>query len=154
MSNACKAKTALGRRCKLRTKTNNQYCWVHLTKYYGVKIAPGISGRGLFATRHFPPRTPIVPYTGKIYKQQHEGDYVVEVGGNRFIDASDPLRSGIARFANSCRPIDVKHKLCKGNNSDFVKKGPTNTVNIVSNKNIYPDQEIFVSYGRDYWRFK
>ena len=69
---------------------------------------------------------------------------------NKWIDA---YRSkDLAGFANECRNVDKKAGKCKGNNLKFSKNRRNGKVNLVSTKNIQPNEELYVPYGREYWQ--
>ena len=53
-------------------------------------------------------------------------------------------------FANECRNVDKRAGKCKGNNLKFSENRRNKTVNLVSTKNIQPNEELYVPYGRDY----
>jgi hypothetical protein len=76
------------------------------------------------------------------------------------LDPSQDVKSPyytIAQFANDClgstsrfmRDIDRKSQSCNSNNARMVEVN--RRVFVVAERDIYPDEEIFVRYGRSYW---
>jgi SET domain-containing protein len=111
------------------------------------------SGKGLFTKKFIPKGTRIVEYKGKItaWKDVKDEDgrngYIFYVNRNHVINAL-PVKSALARYANDARGI-VKIKGLT-NNCDYV----TDRLNayIESKKDIPAGSEIFVDYGKDYWK--
>ena len=90
----------------------------------------------------------IIPYSGKESSSPIEGDYVLQIGKNKWIDAYQS--NNLAGFANECRNTDKKAGKCKGNNLKFSENRKNKTANLVSTKSIQPNEELFVPYGKDY----
>lgn len=107
------------------------------------------AGLGLFTTIDRLPSRPIVGYEGKIIHNHTDRNnhYVLELGPNKFIDASDP-NSGVGRYANSVRARD---RLLT-NNAKYTLNRRTNSANITAKKKIKKGSEIYVSYGRQFWK--
>lgn len=103
-------------------------------------------GDGLFAMRDFKKDENIVEYIGEVlteeqFKTRYSDDkpaYVLDLN-NSILDASDVRKSNFARYAN--------HKPMSQANARFTK-----TAWLRATKAIYKGQEIFVDYGRDYWK--
>ena len=70
------------------------------------------------------------------------------------IDADNPVRHSVARYANDCRTINKQSGQCKGNNARLSVNAEARKGWIVATKTIHPGDEIFVSYGRRYWTVK
>ena len=156
----CIAHTLSGSRCK-RTTCRSQYCFQHLAKEKGVKIAEskirllqpdgtlGKTGLGLFATKDFAKNRPIVPYEGEVFHMDpgHDSGYVLQVARDRWIDAR--RTNSIGRYSNSCRRVNQRRGECSGNNGKFTRHQPW--PNLTASKKIKKGQEIVSSYGRTYF---
>jgi SET domain-containing protein len=103
-------------------------------------------GTGLFAYRDIPKDKVIIEYKGEIiskreldrrYPNETDARYVLKLGKDKYIDASDTSKSNMARYAN--------HKPKKSANAIFTTRG-----NIKSIKPIKAGQEIFLYYGRGF----
>lgn len=100
------------------------------------------AGNGLFATKNFRKDQVIIPYKGErltlaAKERKYPNDdakYLFQLGKNSFIDAADPSKSNLARYAN--------HKPFAEANAKLTTKG-----NITAKKAIKAGSEIFVSYG-------
>ncbi len=115
---------------------------------YGVSVheskIPG-AGMGLFADKDFKKNQVIMPYTGEYLtlKQKikrypkNDAKYLFQLSDNVFIDAVDPKKSSLARYAN--------HKPARFANAKLTSKG-----NITAIKVIKSGSEIFVNYGRSF----
>ncbi len=111
------------------------------------------AGKGLFTTKAIPKGTRIIEYTGKrsTWKEVKDDDgkngYIFYINRNNVIDAR-PNKRAYARYANDARGlVRVKGIV---NNSDYVVDGLK--CYIESTKDIPAGAEIFVDYGRDYWK--
>ena len=111
------------------------------------------AGKGLFTSKDIPKGTRIIEYTGKrtTWKDVQDDDgrngYIFYINKNHVIDAR-PSKRAYARYANDARGlVRVKGLL---NNSDYVVDGLK--CYIESKKDIPAGSEIFVDYGRDYWK--
>jgi SET domain-containing protein len=111
------------------------------------------SGKGLFTKKFIPKGTRIVEYKGRIstWKDVKDEDgkngYIFYVTRNHVIDGRPALKA-LARYANDARGL-VKIKGIT-NNSDYVTDGLK--AYIESKKDIPAGSEIFVDYGKDYWK--
>ena len=114
------------------------------------------SGKGLFAKRDFKKGEFICKFTGEIIDSDEL--YKRDIGGPRshyFIDMGnktlDVYKSkGLARYANDAEGL-TKIK-GKKNNSSIYMDDDEKYVYIAATKNIKAGEEIFVSYGKDYWK--
>jgi len=111
------------------------------------------SGKGLFTKKFIPKGTRIVEYKGRIsaWKDVKDEDgkngYIFFVNRNHVINAL-PTKSALARYANDARGlVKVKGVL---NNCEYVTDGLK--AYIESKKDIPAKTEIFVDYGKDYWK--
>ena len=111
------------------------------------------AGMGLFTKKAIPKGTRIIEYTGKrsTWKEVKDDDgkngYIFYINRNHVIDAR-PTKKAYARYANDARGIvRIKGII---NNSDYVVDGLK--AYIESKKDIPAGGEIFVDYGKDYWK--
>lgn len=111
------------------------------------------SGKGLFTKKFIPKGTRIVEYKGRIsaWKDVKDEDgrngYIFFVNRNHVINAL-PTKSALARYANDARGLmKIKGLL---NNCEYVTDGLK--AYIESKKDIPAKAEIFVDYGKDYWK--
>ena len=111
------------------------------------------SGKGLFTKKFIAKGTRIVEYKGKISKWKDVKDedgkngYIFFVNRNHVINAL-PVKSALARYANDARGLSKIKGLT--NNCDYVSEGTK--AYIESKKDIPAGAEIFVDYGKDYWK--
>jgi len=107
-------------------------------------------GLGLFNAKQWRPRNTVVAeYTGTTSNQPINGNYVLEVNKNKFINSNRSI--DIAGFANDCRTKNKQQGECRGNNCKFTLNRQTQNANLVTTKKIAPNEELYVGYGRDYW---
>lgn len=111
------------------------------------------SGKGLFTKTAIPKGTRIVEYKGRVttWKEVKDDDgrngYIFYITRNRVIDAL-PYKKALGRFANDARGFTrVKGVL---NNSEYIVDDEK--CFIESTKPIPAGSEIFVDYGKDYWK--
>src|SRR6186997_602097 len=111
------------------------------------------AGKGLFTKKFIPKGTRIVEYKGKVTKWSEVKDedgkngYIFYINRNHVIDAL-PVKSALARYANDARGlVKIKGVL---NNCDYISDGLK--AYIESKKDIPAGSEIFVDYGKDYWK--
>lgn len=120
--------------------------------YVKTSTIPG-SGKGLFTRKFIPKGTRVVEYKGKIstWKDVKDEDgkngYIFYVNRNHVINALPTLQH-LARYANDARGL----KKIKGilNNCDYVTDGLK--AYIETKRDIPARSEIFVDYGKDYWK--
>ena len=111
------------------------------------------SGMGLFTKKAIPKGTKIVEYKGRksawkdVKDEDGKNGYIFYINRNHVIDAL-PHKSALARYANDARGL-VKIPGIK-NNADYVIDGLK--AYIESKKPISAGEEIFVDYGKDYWK--
>jgi uncharacterized protein len=111
------------------------------------------SGKGLFTKKFIPKGTRIVEYKGKIsaWKDVKDEDgkngYIFYINRNHVIDALS-VKSALARYANDANGL-VRVKGIN-NNCDYISDGLK--AYIESKKDIEAGSEIFVDYGKDYWK--
>jgi uncharacterized protein len=111
------------------------------------------AGKGLFTKKFIPKGTMIVEYKGRrsTWKEVKDEDgrngYIFYINRNTVIDGL-PYKSALARYANDARGL-VKIKGFT-NNCDYIVDG--DRAYIESKKDIPAGSEIFVDYGKDYWK--
>ena len=111
------------------------------------------SGNGLFTKKFIPKGTRIVEYKGKIsaWKDVKDEDgkngYIFYITRNHVIDALR-TKSAFARYANDARGLVRITGLT--NNCDYISDGLH--AYIESKRDIPAGAEIFVDYGKDYWK--
>ena len=112
---------------------------------------PG-SGKGLFTKEFIPKGTRIVEYKGKLttWKEvKHDNGsngYIYYVTRNHVIDARTYTKA-LARYANDARGLQK----IKGVTNNAAYAEDKLKVYIESTKDILPNSEILVSYGKEYW---
>lgn len=110
------------------------------------------SGKGLFTKKFIPKGTRIVEYKGKIttWKEvKHENGsngYIYYVNRNHVIDARTYTKA-LARYANDARGLQK----VSGITNNAVYAEDNLKVYIESTKDILPNSEILVAYGKEYW---
>jgi uncharacterized protein len=111
------------------------------------------SGKGLFTKKFIPKGTRIVEYKGRISKWKDVKDedgrngYIFFINRNHVINAL-PVKSALARYANDARGLSKIKGLT--NNCDYISEGTK--AYIESKRDIPAGTEIFVDYGKDYWK--
>ena len=164
----CIAITKKGTRCSLNTCAVGPKCWMHTLADENLRVKQSHikeAGKGLYAQKGFrlnksnksnevvfKKGATIGPYTGKILSAEQvkrllksKRTYILQENPNRFIDAVK-TNSGATRYANDCRASNKAKGQCKGNNAKF------SNAKVKATKNIKNSEEIFVSYGADYWK--
>lgn len=134
--------------------TYNVLLVAYLEKFLVVKesLLPG-AGKGLFTTCFIPSGSIIVEYKGKkcLWRQVRDQDnvnpYLMRVNRIHAIDAQRSKKT-FGRYANDANGISKKKGL--KNNAEYCAVG--NRCFIEATKNIQAGSEIFVNYGRDYWK--
>ncbi|KAA9040692.1 SET domain-containing protein [Ginsengibacter hankyongi] len=112
---------------------------------------PG-AGKGLFTKKFIPKGKRIVEYKGKISTwkdvDHHDGlnAYIYYVNRYHVIDSSNNKKN-LARYANDAKGSQNGIKLM--NNCHFVIE--ENRVFLESRRDIPPNSELLVAYGKEYW---
>ncbi len=150
----CTADTKAGGWCKAHTRYGC-LCWVHRAQLNGTQIKsstiPG-AGKGLFARWDFNKGDAIVRYTGDIVQTADGANdggwqgssYVLEVTDSWAIDAA---RTNTA----DGRMINDTVTTNKRPNVKFAFDARRKVVTIRALKAIKAGEELFISYGREYW---
>lgn len=113
------------------------------------------AGKGLFTKKEIPKGTRIVEYKGKLrtWKEVKHLDgyngYLMFINRQAVIDALPAIKT-FGRYANDASGF-VKVKGLK-NNAEYVSEG--NRCFIESLRTIRRGEEIFVGYGRDFWKLQ
>lgn len=111
------------------------------------------AGKGLFTTKAIPKGTRIVEYKGRrsawkdVRDEDGKNGYIFYINRNHVIDAL-PTKKALARYANDARGLTRIKGIV--NNADYVVDGLK--AYIESKKDIAAGEEIFVDYGKDYWK--
>jgi uncharacterized protein len=110
------------------------------------------AGKGLFAKVFIPKGSRIVEYKGRVstwkdvdHKDGKNG-YIYYVTRNYVIDAST-YKKALARYANDAKGL---HRV-RGINNNCIYNFFNGKVYIEAVKDIPPDTEILVDYGKEYW---
>jgi ribonuclease HI len=123
-----------------------------LTELYVRTSNVPCGGYGLFANRRYKEGERITRYTGEVIDEtekrrrypSNEGEYVMHVKHDMYIDAIDPHISSIARYINSSGG---------GYNNAQIRPHHTHNthhINIVATRDIAPGEEIYMPYGSAY----
>jgi hypothetical protein len=110
------------------------------------------SGKGLFTKEYIPKGTRIVEYKGKVttWKEvEHnngENGYIYYINKNNVIDARTYPKA-LGRYANDANGLQKIKGI--SNNAAYVEDN--GKVYIEAKKDIPPNAEILVSYGKEYW---
>src|SRR5215203_4406447 len=120
--------------------------------YVKKSTLPG-AGMGLYTRKAIAKGIRIVEYKGKksawndVKDEDGKNGYIFYINRNNVIDAL-PHKSALARYANDARGmVKIKGIL---NNADYIVD--KNKAYIESKKDIAAGSEIFVDYGKDYWK--
>ena len=150
----CQGKTLLGRRCNRKTK-REPYCWAHMQANLNLRIKQSSipqAGFGVFSgKRPIDKNVKVIEYSGD-EKPLNGGNYALQVNRRKMIDAAKSRHIG--GFINDCRASQQKKKICSGTNAKFTRTRNTRVIWVKATKNIKPQKEIFVSYGKEYWQKK
>jgi hypothetical protein len=146
----CTADNRQGAQCGCKT-AKGQHCHIHMRSLDGLRVTTSTvadSGYGLFAARDFLKiSTHLADYTGDELIIRRDGDggpYCLALTRRRAIDAA-PTNSGYGRWANDPRGSGG------GPNAEFVVDPARGTGRLRNTAVIRKGDEIFVSYGQQYW---
>ena len=158
----CKDMTLKNKRCKKKTRTSG-HCWIHLSKYRNLRIKKSTipnAGFGLFASKKPFKRGDLIgKYTGRIVKNialdktykkhpKYKGlapySLCNSIEDNSWCVNANRSSDGPVRYANdkSLNAANICPKI--------VNKKPLK-IETYASKQIKPQQEIFMSYGTNYW---
>lgn len=110
--------------------------------------ADGCTFLGLFSSKFIPCGTKIAQYVGTIMRtvdalRLQDKSYLMRLGEQKYIDAKLSVHC-IARYINDCRNP-------AGYNVRFDKDIENNCAWVVAIRDIQPDEELFIDYGKWYW---
>ncbi len=111
------------------------------------------AGKGLFTKQTIEKGTDILEYTGKVTSwndANHKGGknlYIFYVNKNHVVDAS-VKGNNLARYVNDAQGLSK----IKGILNNCIYEIKNNKVILVSTKRIKAGEELFVEYGKDYWK--
>ena len=130
------------------------YCRFHLRSVLGLDVDESTipdAGFGLFSLVARPKGFHLVDYLGEVvsntvieqrYPKKTLGAYSLKLSASLFLDSA--LSRGVGACANA--PGKVRPNVC------FVAHAGSKSARLEVVRPIKPGEEIFVSYGRDYWR--
>jgi len=110
------------------------------------------AGKGLFTKVAIKKGTRIVEYKGRLqtWKEVKDQDghngYLMYINRNAVINALPALKT-FGRYANDAMGLTRVDSL--RNNGEYISEG--NRCYIDATRNIKPNEEILVGYGREYW---
>lgn len=156
----CSGTTKGGNRCSRSTCKYFEYCWQHTRSIKGLTLKPsGLSGGGvgLFTLKDLKKNDTVANYTGKLMPKpdwiKNKSDYAVQISKDYVINARN-TQTALGRYANDCKPADRKANKCSGNNARITVSPVKKTAYLKAIKNIKAGSEIFVSYGKSFWKDK
>ena len=146
----CVAIKKNGQRCKNMTCKWSPMCWAHRQVEVQESTIPN-SGQGGFARVDLKKGAMVGRYTVGTMKldanqlpPMNDRTHIWQKNANTFFDAEKT--NSISGKFNACTSKDAKSIGCS-NNAKINSVG-----NVKLTKNVKKGQEIFVPYGRDYWR--
>jgi hypothetical protein len=145
----CTADNRQRAQCGCKT-AKGQHCHVHMRSLDGLRVTKStVAGadNGLFAARDFAVGDHLADYTGDELIIRRDGDggpYCLALTQRRAINAA-PTNTGYGRWANDPRGSDG------GPNAEFVVNPARGTGRLRATTRIRKGDEIFVSYGAQYW---
>ncbi len=113
------------------------------------------AGKGLFTKKEIAKGTRIVEYKGKMCKWKNVkhldgyNGYLMYITRNAVIDAL-PATHTVGRYANDASGFS--RMLGLKNNCEYVSEG--NKCYIESKRSIKRGEELFVSYGKEFWQLQ
>ena len=146
----CTANNSRGEQCGAKT-AKGQYCHNHMRIHEGVRVTTSTIPKahlGLFAARDFKKGEHVADYTGDqliLRRDQAGGPYVLQLTQKEAIDAAR-TNTGYGRWAND--PSGSRQRA----NAEFVINNRNKTGRLRTTRAVKKGQELFVSYGPDYWR--
>jgi hypothetical protein len=109
------------------------------------------AGLGLFTTVDLGKGENIAEYSGEFIASddyiEGSSDYALQFTKETIIDAKS-TQTHVGRYANMCRTNDDE---CRDNNVRFSKDFRNKKVYLKAKRNIKSGEEIFVSYGRNFF---
>lgn len=121
-------------------------------QYLEIKTSqiPG-AGLGLFTKVFIPCGSLVIEYKGVVttweaVREEIDNDYIYYLSSRHVINAR-PTPKALARYANDAKGI----KQVPGINNNCLFKKMDGRVYIKARIDILPGEEIFVSYGKQYW---
>ena len=153
----CAGTKSNGSRCSRTTCLYSKYCWQHTQSKKKLKIADSHieeGGVGLYTLKPIRKGRIITPYGGELMtSDEYELDpseYAIYITRDLVLDGRSS-QSGLGRYVNDCRSEDRQAGDCRGNNSKIAVNRQQRTANIKATRNIQRGEEIFASYGSEYW---
>jgi len=141
-----------GNQCRNMTCKYSPYCYVHRVVNVKQSSIPN-SGLGVYAKEDLKKDKLVGRYTVGTQRLTmnelpplNQRTHIWKKNNNLFYDASKT--NSVAGKFNDCTPHSAKRIKCK-NNALINSVG-----NVRLKSNVKKNQEIFVSYGKDYWKNK
>mmetsp|Transcript_29211 Transcript_29211/g.54198 ORF Transcript_29211/g.54198 Transcript_29211/m.54198 type:complete len:157 (+) Transcript_29211:72-542(+) len=115
-------------------------------------VAPSLlgaaAGEGLFAAKFIPKGTVLCRYEGQLLSTRQamrlqDKSYLMRLGSQCYVDAMKHMHV-LARYINDCRNANCY-------NVTFLKSPTEHCAWVISLRDIQPDEEVYVDYGRWYW---
>ena len=152
----CIAETKNGNRCKKTTCRQYPYCWIHLKSIDGLQVKRSTFpefGQGLFATREHLRNTKLTHYSAKEVSNFRDptSEYVLQIGKKRFINSKDPSNY-VGRYINDSRGTNKQPNARFSRGYNITRKHNRHTVPIYSSKKINKGDELFISYGKQFFK--
>ena len=151
----CQAKTKTGSQCKLNTCKQYPYCWIHQKSLEGLQVkkstVPG-AGEGLFyvGKPDVEAKSKVTLYSAKkVNTDRINGNYVLEVSKNKFLDAEDKSNF-VGRYINSTRGTGKQPNVKFSGTREIKEIKNRQTVPVLAVKKIKKDTELLLNYGRGY----
>ena len=141
--------------CKKNTCMYLPYCYVHSRILLNLVVKQSTienAGLGLFTLKDFKKNENICNYEGEIiddkelvnrYGKNNLAPYTIKLANNKYIDCACKRSQGA--YINSFRGGS-------GNNARFIINNKYDRVRLQATRNIKSGQEIFVSYGSNYFK--
>jgi SET domain-containing protein len=153
----CRSNKSSGGRCSRNTCKYAKHCWQHTNSSKKLKIADSHieeAGVGLYTLKPIRKGRIITPYGGELMASDEfeldPSEYAVHITKHLVLDGRS-TQSGLGRYVNDCRTEDRQAGDCGGNNAKIAVNRQQRTANIKATRNIRRGEEIFASYGSEYW---
>lgn len=152
----CEAITKTGTQCKLNTQKRFPYCWIHLLQKDKLVVKKSTipnAGNGLFYVGKDTVKKDknITKYSGVVTDTPDKSSaYVVGIAKNKFLDAKHPL-TAVGRYINGTKG-NMRPNVALSGSRTFTPYYGQPSINIRTLKQIKPNTELFLNYGREYWK--
>ena len=111
------------------------------------------AGKGLFMLEPARKGDRVAVYVGKLMTAEQaesaNSDYIVKIHSNLYLDAKDVLNDNKGRYVNHAGPGYTNNaRLGSGRSPAICKATGRPWISIIATKNIEPQEEVFMPYGR------